>query len=425
MLCSQASDVIKRSFARYTIALSVSTIVSAATADAEPLTRLDDLIVSGDASYDSSKDVLNIAGSQPSGLFSSWFSKFSFCSDVGCLPGDKHRAQLINRWISRHGADRLEYGAVFDGVINTGRADPWRPRTHYRQGQQIDTNGQGDASIFEAISSGTSGLDPRSMPRGLAQSISDGGLHWRYVGPAGTDAKAVLGISGVIGPNGGRSWGIVNDLIMKPGAQRSFVAAMESDLGNESGHCELGRHSCYNIFLYGLSSFTSTALIAAGTPNKGPAKDYLFGLWLKGPNLIQDVSILDETESAIGLRFANGSHASGAIVDETSSPVSFHIAGSHSTASLLDTSKSANAILMNGQYGYSIINTQGAGGPGGSFALTIKSGQLVCFSGQNACFTYDTNKGTMKYVVDGQIVFSVDRSGNLRVKGKIMQGTRD
>lgn len=384
--------------------------------------RLDQLSVSGGRIPDAAGDKVDLTTVQPPGTFSAPFALYSFCSDVGCLPGDRHRAQFLNRWVSRYGADRLEYGAVFDGRIDTGRADPWAPNTTYHAGQQIDTNGQGDASVFEAVTAGTSGPTTASMPRGTGGSIPDGSVRWRYLGYAGTDAKAVLGVSGTVGPNGGRSWGIVNDLILKPGAQRGFAAAIESDFGNESGPCDLGRHSCYNIFLYGLSSFTSTALIAAGTPNKGPGKDYHFGLWLKGANLIQDVSILDETDSAIGLRFANGSHAVGTIVDETVSPASVHVQGSHSTAAFVDTSRSTNALLAKGQYGYAILNTQGAAGPGGRYALTAEAGQLVCFSGQDACLGLDARSGRLAYRVGGQTVFSVDKAGNLRVRGRIIQG---
>ncbi|MGC8016108.1 hypothetical protein ACP3V9_25335, partial [Salmonella enterica] len=70
-----------------------------------------------------------------------------------------------------------------------------------------------------------------SLPRGTGGSIPDGSVRWRYLCYAGTDAKAVLGVSGTVGPKGGRSWGIVNDLILKPGAQRGFAAAIESDFG--------------------------------------------------------------------------------------------------------------------------------------------------------------------------------------------------
>ncbi|MFE1601953.1 hypothetical protein [Methylobacterium sp. ID0610] len=395
---------------------------SAGRAQAINPLHLDQLTVAGGRVPNAANDAVDLSAAKPPGTFTAPFALYSFCSDVGCLPGDRHRAQFLNRWVSRYGADRLEYGAVFDGRMDTGRADPWAPNTAYRVGQQIDTNGQGDAAIFEVVAAGTSGPTSASMPRGTGQSIPDGSVRWRQLGFAGTNAKAVLGVSGIVGPNGGRSWGIVNDLILKPDAQRAFAAAIESDFGNESGPCDLGRHSCYNIFLYGLSSFTSTALIAAGTPNTGPGKDYHFGLWLKGAHLVQDVSILDETESAIGLRFANGSHAVGTIVDETVSPASVHVQGSHSTAAFVDTSHSASALLAKGQYGYAVLNTQGATGPGGRYALTLQPGQLVCFAGQEACVGFDARSGKLAFQVGGQTVFSVDKAGNVRARGTIAQG---
>lgn len=331
----------------------------------------------------------------------------SYCGYAGCTPGDTQRSQFLIRAPSRLGGTQAEIPFFVNYAVNTGRLTVWRASMPVKEGDIVNSSTSGN--LYKAKSRGTTAATGTG-PAGKGNAIKDGSVTWEWIAFGQVDAKIAGGFETVMGPEAGRTWSLVTNLVLKQGAPRTLAVGFEADLGNFSGNCDIdGQSLCTPMFLFGDTAFTSTAaqVISTGAPPNVTA--YHFGTWYQraaNGNLVKDATIVDDTNAAIAIG-----------IGQTAGR-----AATHATATFRDLSTSPIGLLMAGHYAKAALSTEGAdidGNGGAATAIRLRPHHATCFNGGDNCLVYDPAKKKLFYIKGNLPVMSIDDTGNIRTRGTI------
>ena len=160
------------------------------------------------------------------------------------------------------------------------------------------------------------------------------------------------------------------------------------------------------MFINTLSSYSSLAGIYYGSSRQQQVPSWHDGIFFSG-NTVKDNSVFDGGEASFSYQVA-GSHLA-AFYDNSKSVTGLSVNGTHSEEDILLSDKAPVGITVNGTHSPA--------------AITVKSGQKVCFDTTGSCLTYDA--ALHKWFITGPSgtnIASIDDAGNMILKGKVLEG---
>lgn len=240
--------------------------------------------------------------------------------------------------------------------------------------------------------------------------------------------KVVQYLGGMQGPGAGSLWTLNTDIVRNatPGGINSFYGqpgsgvigapggigrrdgtiGYELDLTNWSEDDAPGGPFVVGMFVNTLSSYSSLAGIYFGAAKPQKVPSWHDGIFFSA-NTVKDNSVFDASDASFSYQVA-GSHLA-AFYDNSNSRTGLSINGSHSEEDILLSDRAPVGIAI--------------GGIHATAAITVASGQRVCFDTKESCVTYDAARH--KWLISGPSgmnIASIDDSGNMVLKGRLVQG---
>ena len=351
-------------------------------------------IFSGTAEFAGTSTTLNLQ-SPPASIFAvaSGGPTIQVCFLTGCVANNFWSA-VYSRQNTIYAAPNSEYLHALDGQSNTGLSPNWQATTPYgpawvtghvypafsfvtnagnlyttalggTSGATAPTGtttsndgailwtylsatptlmyvvGTTTGNLYSSPIGGTSGA---SEPVCGSGTCSDGSKTWTYVNNDIVAAKVNAFSSWVTGPNtAGSTWNWAFDTVAN--SDNQFIVNAEFDIEKQGQlDCAAGVLNCYNIYMSGITDHQITAEIAmaAGTLANPAA---FWGILMQGPYLATSVDIGIEDSAPVGLAFCDlyaCAHATAAIVDYSTSPVSVLASGVYSVAPFYSTNGSSS-----------------------------------------------------------------------------------
>lgn len=271
----------------------------------------------------------------------------SFCPSLSCLSGDgdsaptndHHRTSLLVSSRMQDDAHSQEQSLAVITTIDKGQTKPWKPSAPYKAGDNLVNAGQ----VYRALANCRSATDGKG-PSGMKTSgIADGTCSWGWINASGINAKVGSYFETKVMPGAGSAWGAAFNyhINMDVDTPNAFFPGVEFDYANNSGKdCRLGVTDCTSIRvgIAGNGSITHGMQITGdGFDRAGVRhKSMLWGLRINGEHSAQESSIEIDTQSKVGLGFGTSGigdnrHSIATIKDQTTSPTSIDIGGSHVT----------------------------------------------------------------------------------------------
>lgn len=335
---------------------------------------------------------------------------YSYCGYAGCTPGDFQRSNFLIRTPSVLDGTKAEIPMFVNYSVETGKLTTWANGTSYPVGAIV--NNMTSGNLYRATTGGTS-ASTGTGPSGTGSAIQDGSVVWKWEAFGQVDAKIAVVFETVKRANAGNTWGFVNNLVMDTNAPKQLAIGAELDLGNFSGPCDIdGQSFCSPLWLFGHTGYISTAAMVISTGADASVTAYHFGIWFQraaNGNLVKDATIADDTSSDIGIGFGQ---TAGRLA-------------SHATATIRDLSTSNVGLFMAGAYQNSVLNTEFADIAANDAlptAIRMKSGHAACWNGSGMCAYFDAGANRLRIWNSGQVLFSVDTSGNAYVKNNLFVG---
>lgn len=240
--------------------------------------------------------------------------------------------------------------------------------------------------------------------------------------------KVVQYLGGMQAPGAGSLWTLNTDVVRNatPGGQFSInglpgsgtpgrpggigrtdaTVGYELDLTNWSEDDAPGGPFVVGMFINTLSSYSSLAGIYFGSAHQQDVPSWHDGIFFSG-NTVKDNSVFDASQASFSYQVA-GSHLA-AIYDNSKSRTGLSVNGTHSEQDILLSDRAPVGIAIDGTHS--------------TAAITVKSGQRVCFDTTNSCITYDATLRKMFITgPSGRNIASIDDDGNMIFKGTITQG---
>lgn len=240
--------------------------------------------------------------------------------------------------------------------------------------------------------------------------------------------KVVQYLGGMQAPGAGSMWTFNTDVVRNatPGGRFSVndlpgsgtpgrpggigradgTVGYELDLTNWSEDDAPGGPFVVGMFINTLSSYSSLAGIYYGSAKQQTVPSWHDGIFFSS-NTIKDNSVFDAGEASFSYQVA-GSHLA-AFYDNSRSQTGLAINGTHSEQDILLSDRAPVGIAVEGTHS--------------TAAITVKSGEKVCFDTARSCITYDA--AHHKWFITGPSgtnIASIDDDGNMIMKGRILQG---
>lgn len=239
--------------------------------------------------------------------------------------------------------------------------------------------------------------------------------------------KVVQYLGGMQAPGAGALWTLNTDVVRNalPGGRFSISGSpgsgmpgkpggigrvnstigYELDLTNWSEDDAPGGPFVVGMFINTLSSYSSLAGIYYGSAREQKIPSWHNGIFFAA-NTIKDNSVFDNSSASFSYQ-VSGSHRA-AFYDNSNSQTGLFINGAHAVEDILLSDQAPVGIAINGNH-----NTA---------AITVRSGQRVCFDTNNSCVSYDTGRrGWSITDLSGKRIAAIDDDGNMILKGKVIQ----
>ncbi|HJE24570.1 MAG TPA: hypothetical protein K8W01_13010 [Methylorubrum populi] len=300
-------------------------------------------------------------------------NRISFCPALSCIYGppsgavrpeffDHQRASLLVSGASQDDGATQEQTLAVTTTIGTGYATPYKPRTAYRAGDNVNIGNV----VYRAVQAGTSGAAttlPATRPDHLPFTVKDGSVVWEWINDSAINAKVGAYFETNVVDGAGAAWGAAfNYHINTKPRSGQFFPGVEFDYANDSGHdCAVGVTDCtaIRVGLAGNAQVTHGIQITGdGVGTTGYSS--IWALRINGDRVASQSAIEVDAASPIGLGFGSSgiggqSHSVATIQDVTAGPTSLQTAGAKTIADLVLGASGPRAIQITGARSSSAI----------------------------------------------------------------------